>query len=97
MTHKIVVTGLGATTPLGGDVQTTWRALLAGESGISKLEQEWVERYQLPVKFAGQAKVAAKEILSVPETKRLDPASQFALIAAREAWADAGTPDVAPE
>ncbi len=97
MTHKIVVTGLGATTPLGGDVQTTWRALLAGESGVSTLEQEWVERHQLPVKFAGQAKVAAKEILSVPETKRLDPASQFALIAAREAWADAGTPDVAPE
>ena len=97
MTQKIVVTGLGATTPLGGDVQTTWRALLAGESGVSTLEQEWVERHQLPVKFAGQAKVAAKEILSVPETKRLDPASQFALIAAREAWADAGTPDVAPE
>jgi 3-oxoacyl-[acyl-carrier-protein] synthase II len=97
LTHKIVVTGLGATTPLGGDVQTTWQALLAGESGVSKLEQEWVERHQLPVKFAGQAKVAAKEILSVPETKRLDPASQFALIAAREAWADAGTPDVAPE
>lgn len=97
MTHKIVVTGLGATTPLGGDVQSTWRALLAGESGVSTLEQEWVERHQLPVKFAGQAKVAAKEILSVPETKRLDPASQFALIAAREAWADAGTPDVAPE
>jgi 3-oxoacyl-[acyl-carrier-protein] synthase II len=97
LTHKIVVTGLGATTPLGGDVQTTWRALLAGESGVSTLEQEWVERHQLPVKFAGQAKVAAKEILSVPETKRLDPASQFALIAAREAWADAGTPEVSPE
>ena len=97
MTHKIVVTGLGATTPLGGDVQTTWQALLAGESGVSTLEQEWVERHQLPVKFAGQAKVAAKEILSVPETKRLDPASQFALIAAREAWADAGTPEVSPE
>ncbi len=97
MTPKIVVTGLGATTPLGGDVETTWRALLAGESGISTLKQEWVERHQLPVKFAGQAKVNAKDILSVPETKRLDPASQFALIAAREAWADAGTPDVAPE
>ncbi len=97
MTRKIVVTGLGATTPLGGDVETTWRALLAGESGISTLKQEWVERHQLPVKFAGQAKVNAKDILSVPETKRLDPASQFALIAAREAWADAGTPDVAPE
>ena len=97
MTRKLVVTGLGATTPLGGDVQTTWRALLAGESGITTLEQEWVARHGLPVTFAGQAKVSAKEVLSVPETKRLDPSSQFALIAAREAWADAGSPDVEPE
>ena len=97
MTRKLVVTGLGATTPLGGDVQTTWRALLAGESGITTLEQEWVARHGLPVTFAGQAKVSAKDVLSVPETKRLDPSSQFALIAAREAWADAGTPDVDPE
>ena len=97
MSHKIVVTGLGATTPLGGDVETTWRALLAGESGVTTLEQEWVERHQLSVKFAGQAKVKAKDVLSVPETKRLDPASQFALIAAREAWADAGKPEVQAE
>ena len=97
MTRKLVVTGLGATTPLGGDVQTTWRALLAGESGITTLEQEWVARHGLPVTFAGQAKVKAKDVLSVPETKRLDPSSQFALIAAREAWADAGTPEVDPE
>lgn len=97
MSHKIVVTGLGATTPLGGDVHSTWQALLAGESGISTLEQPWVELHQLPVTFAGQAKVKAKDVLSVPETKRLDPSSQFALIAAREAWADAGKPEVAPE
>lgn len=97
MTRKFVVTGLGATTPLGGDVKSTWQSLLAGESGISTLEQEWVARHQLPVTFAGQAKVKAKDVLSVPETKRLDPSSQFALIAAREAWADAGTPDVDPE
>ncbi|MEN9749445.1 MAG: hypothetical protein RL149_523 [Actinomycetota bacterium] len=97
MTRKFVVTGLGATTPLGGDVKSTWQALLAGESGISTLDQEWVARHQLPVTFAGQAKVKAKDVLSVPETKRLDPSSQFALIAAREAWADAGTPDVDPE
>ncbi|MEY4320778.1 MAG: hypothetical protein RLZZ471_719 [Actinomycetota bacterium] len=97
MSQKIVVTGLGATTPLGGDVHSTWKALLAGESGISTLEQPWVELHQLPVTFAGQAKVKAKEVLSVPETKRLDPSSQFALIAAREAWADAGKPEVDPE
>jgi 3-oxoacyl-[acyl-carrier-protein] synthase II len=75
LSQKIVVTGLGATTPLGGDVHSTWQALLAGESGISTLEQPWVELHQLPVTFAGQAKVKAKEVLSVPETKRLDPVS----------------------
>jgi 3-oxoacyl-[acyl-carrier-protein] synthase II len=97
LTRKIVVTGLGATTPLGGDVQSTWQALLAGKSGISTLEQDWVAKYEIPVTFAGQAVVKAKDVLSVPETKRLDPSSQFALIAAREAWADAGKPEVAPE
>ena len=97
MSHKIVVTGVGATTPLGGDVQSTWRALLAGESGISTIDAEWVEKYELPVTFAGQAKVAASEVLTPQEAKRLDPSSQFALIAAREAWADAGSPEVVPE
>lgn len=94
---KIVVTGLGATTPLGGDVKSTWDALLAGKSGISTLQQPWVEQYEIPVTFAGQAKVPASEVLTLQECKRLDPSSQFALIAAREAWADAGAPDVTPE
>lgn len=94
---KIVVTGLGATTPLGGDVLSTWDALLAGKSGISTLQQPWVAQYEIPVTFAGQAKVPASEILTLQESKRLDPSSQFALIAAREAWADAGAPEVVPE
>jgi len=97
LTHKIVVTGVGATTPLGGDVQTTWRALLAGESGISTITADWINDYELPVTFAGQAKVNAAEVLTPQEAKRLDPSSQFALIAAREAWADAGAPKVQPE
>lgn len=97
MTKRIVVTGIGATTPLGGDAKATWSALLAGESGISTLEQEWVARHELPVTFAGQAKVPAAEVLTLQECKRLDPSSQFALIAAREAWADAGLPEVTPE
>ncbi|HRQ01014.1 MAG TPA: beta-ketoacyl-[acyl-carrier-protein] synthase family protein [Terrimesophilobacter sp.] len=97
MTRKIVVTGLGATTPLGGTVADSWKALLAGESGTSSLEQEWVTELELPVQFAAQAKVAASEALERVEFKRLDPSSQFALVAGREAWADAGSPEVAPE
>lgn len=97
MTKKIVITGLGATTPLGGTMASTWDALLAGESGARTIEAEWVEQYELPVTFAAQARVAAADVLERVETKRLDPSSQFALIAGREAWADAGLTELAPE
>ncbi|MFM1784378.1 MAG: beta-ketoacyl-ACP synthase [Actinomycetota bacterium] len=95
--RRVVVTGIGATTPLGGDVSSTWDALLDGQSGISTLEQDWVAKYEIPVTFAGQAKVAASEVLTPQEAKRLDPSSQFAILSAREAWQDAGAPDVVPE
>ena len=95
--RRVVVTGIGATTPLGGDAASSWANLLAGQSGISTLDYEWVARHELPVTFAGQAKVAASEILNPQEAKRLDPSSQFALIAARQAWEDAGSPEVEPE
>ncbi len=94
---RIVVTGIGATTPLGGTARDTWNALLAGESGASPLLQDWVAKWDIPITFAAQARVASSEVLERIETKRLDPSSQFALTAAREAWADAGSPDVVPE
>jgi 3-oxoacyl-[acyl-carrier-protein] synthase II len=71
--------------------------LLAGESGVSALDYDWVQTYDLPVTFAGQAKVRPETVLERQEFKRLDPSAQLALISAREAWADAGSPDVAPE
>jgi 3-oxoacyl-[acyl-carrier-protein] synthase II len=97
MTKRIVVTGLGATTPLGATAGESWRALLAGESGASALEQAWAGELELPVRFAAQAKVNPVELLERHEVKRLDPSSQFALLAGREAWADAGAPEIAPE
>jgi len=97
MTKKIVITGIGATSPLGGTARDSWNALLAGESGARTLEQEWVAELELPVTFAATAKVPSSEVLERHELKRLDPSSQFALIAGREAWADAGAPEVAPE
>jgi 3-oxoacyl-[acyl-carrier-protein] synthase II len=93
VTKKIVVTGIGATSPLGGTAPESWTALLAGESGISTIEHEWVAKHELPVTFAGQAKVRPEDVLPRQEVKRLDPSSQFALISAREAWADAGLDD----
>ncbi|WP_395640774.1 beta-ketoacyl-[acyl-carrier-protein] synthase family protein [Pseudolysinimonas sp.] len=94
MTTRIVVTGIGASTPLGGTAQDTWTALLAGESGANSLTHEWATKYDLPVTFAMEAKVRPSEVLERVETKRLDPSAQFALISAREAWADAGAPDI---
>jgi 3-oxoacyl-[acyl-carrier-protein] synthase II len=93
----IVVTGIGATSPLGGTARESWTALLAGESGVATLEHDWVRELELPVTFAAEAKVRPEEVLERQEIKRLDPSAQFALIAAREAWADAGSPEVSPE
>ena len=94
---RIVVTGIGATSPLGGTAPESWSALLDGVSGTRTLEYDWVEQYQLPVTFAAEAKVRPDTVLERPVAKRLDPSSQFALVAAMEAWADAGSPDVEPE
>lgn len=91
---NVVVTGLGTTNPLGGDLATTWDGALAGRSGVRTLEQDWVATYDLPVTFAGQLAVAAEEVLTRPEMRRMDPSAQFAVIAARQAWADAGSPEV---
>ncbi|WOQ70715.1 beta-ketoacyl-[acyl-carrier-protein] synthase family protein [Microbacterium limosum] len=96
-TPRIVVTGIGASSPLGGTAPESWSGLLAGESGARSLEHEWVAKYELPVTFAAEAKVRPEEVLARPMAKRLDPASQFAMIAAMEAWEDAGAPDVEPE
>jgi 3-oxoacyl-[acyl-carrier-protein] synthase II len=88
----VVVTGLGATTPIGGDVASTWQAMLAGRSGVSALTDEWAE--DLPVRIAGTIAVDPAERIDRVQARKLDRTQQLALIAAREAWADAGSPDV---
>jgi 3-oxoacyl-[acyl-carrier-protein] synthase II len=92
-----VVTGLGATTPVGGTVPETWEAILAGRSGARTMDFDWVSKYELPVTFAALIATQPIDVLAKVETRRLDPSSQYALIAAREAWADAGAPEIDPE
>jgi 3-oxoacyl-[acyl-carrier-protein] synthase II len=87
-TTRVVVTGLGTTSPVGGDVPTTWAALLAGQSGVRALTEEWAE--QLPVKIAARVAVEPTEVLERVKARRLDRTAQFALVAAMEAWADSG-------
>jgi len=90
----VVITGLGATTPVGGDVASTWEGLLAGRSGVTLLEPDWSE---LPVRLAAPVAVDPSEVLDRIEARTLDRIQQLALIAAREAWADAGSPEVDPD
>ncbi|NLU79065.1 beta-ketoacyl-ACP synthase II [Micromonospora sp. HNM0581] len=87
----VVVTGLGATTPLGGDVASTWDAMLAGRSGVSPLAQEWAA--QLPVRIAAQLAVDPAGLLDRVKLRRLDRSEAIALIAAHQAWSDAGLAD----
>ncbi|MET7969085.1 beta-ketoacyl-ACP synthase II [Micromonospora sp. NPDC005305] len=87
----VVVTGLGATTPLGGDVASTWDAMLAGRSGVSALTQEWAA--QLPVRIAAQLAVEPSTVLDRVKLRRLDRSEAIAIVAAQQAWADAGLAD----
>lgn len=88
LTEPIVVTGLGATTPLAGNATDSWNALLAGDSGIGILTQEWAN--ELSVRIAGSAAVDPGEVLDRVQARRWDRSQQLAIVAARESWADAG-------
>ncbi|MFP5023454.1 beta-ketoacyl-[acyl-carrier-protein] synthase family protein [Pseudonocardia phyllosphaerae] len=90
MTDGVVVTGFGATTPLGGDAASTWEALLAGKSGVSTTQAEWVERLGLPVHISAQLAVEPTEVIPRVQARRMDRCEQVAVVAAREAWEHAG-------
>jgi 3-oxoacyl-[acyl-carrier-protein] synthase II len=92
---RVVVTGLGAITPVGADVPSTWEALKAGHSGVQRLTDDWAA--ELPARIAAWAAADPATLIDRVQARRLDRCEQFALVAAREAWADAGSPDVDPE
>lgn len=85
---RVVVTGVGTTSPVGGDAESTWEALIAGKSGVRHLNEEWAT--DLPVQIAGTAAVDPSDVLDRVKARRLDRSSQLAMVAAMEAWADAG-------
>ncbi len=92
---RIVVTGIGAMTPLGGDLVTSWEGLLAGRSGVVIVEDEWAR--ELPVRLAGRLPVDPGASLPRKDARKLDRCEQMAMVTAREAWADAGRPEVDPQ
>lgn len=98
MTSTVVVTGIGAVTPIGTTAEATWQAALKGTSGAHTLDNSWSEDYGIPVSFAATVdRSVVDERLKRVQAKRLDPSSQYALIAAREAWEDAQSPDIDSE
>ncbi|MGZ8751246.1 MAG: beta-ketoacyl-[acyl-carrier-protein] synthase family protein [Pseudonocardia sp.] len=87
----VVVTGLGATTPLGGDVASTWDALLAGRSGVSRITDDWIKEF--PAQLVARLAADPTEQIDRVRARRLDRSQQVAVIAAEEAWRDSGAGD----
>jgi 3-oxoacyl-[acyl-carrier-protein] synthase II len=95
MSRRVVVTGLGALTPIGKNVSETWTNALAGKSGIVKINQPWAEG--LAAQIAGLVTVDPFEVLDRVSARRMDRSTQLGVIAVKEAWADAGSPDIDKE
>jgi 3-oxoacyl-[acyl-carrier-protein] synthase II len=89
MRRRVVVTGLGAVTPIGNDVATTWRAMQDGVSGAAPITK--FDPSAFPVRFACELKgFDPLKSMERKEAKRADPYAQYAVAAAVEAMADAG-------
>ena len=91
---RVVITGVGVITPVGADAPTTWQSMLAGHSGVRALTADWAAR--MPCQIAAPAAAEPTTLIDRVQARKLDRCEMFALIAAREAWADAGKPDVDP-
>jgi 3-oxoacyl-[acyl-carrier-protein] synthase II len=88
---RVAVTGFGAATPVGLDATTTWDAIINGRSGVATIDEPWAA--DLPVTIAGRVDDVFSDALSVREQRRLDRVEQLAMVAGREAWEHAGSPD----
>ncbi len=97
MFPDVVVTALAASTSIAGDVDGTWRGLLAGESGIEELTDPWVRAYGLPVRIGGALRVKPESLLSRVELRRIAYVEQLATVLGRQVWRNAGSPQVDPD
>ncbi len=88
MTSTVVITGIGATTPLGGTAATTWEAMLAGRSGVVALTEDWAA--DMATRIAAKAIDDPAQHLDRVEARKLDRSTQLMQVAGLEAWADAG-------
>ena len=92
MSIRVAITGLGAITPIGANVEQTWKNALAQNSGVVNLNDKWSEG--LAAQIAGRVLVDPFEILDRVQARRMDRSTQLGVIAAKEAWQDAGAPEI---
>jgi 3-oxoacyl-[acyl-carrier-protein] synthase II len=98
--EDVVITGLGATTPLGGDVASLWDGVLEGRSGVRRIDDllaSYEHADDMPTMIGAPMAVSPDAVLPRVQARRMDRCQQAALVAARQAWADAGTPEVDPD
>ena len=89
MERRVVITGLGAITPIGNNVEEFWKGIKEGKCGIDEITE--FDTTDFKVKLAGEVKnYNPEDYFDRREAKRMDKFSQFAIVAAREAWKDSG-------
>ncbi|HEX3548198.1 MAG TPA: 3-oxoacyl-ACP synthase KasB [Mycobacterium sp.] len=90
----VVVTGVAMTTSVATDAESTWNALLDGRSGIRKLEDPFVEQYDLPVRIGGHLLEDFDGELTRVELRRLSYLQRMSTVLSRRVWDNAGSPEV---
>lgn len=93
----VVVTGTAATTSLADNFEGTWDGLITGRSGIAKLDESFIEEFDLPVRIGGKLTVHPAEKLTRVQQRRMSFVEQMAYVLGERVWAHAGSPDVDPE
>ncbi|MEE9243699.1 MAG: 3-oxoacyl-ACP synthase KasA [Mycobacterium sp.] len=94
---SVVVTAVTATTSIAADIESTWKGLLAGESGIHVLEDEFVTKWDLPVKIGGHLKEPIDPLMTRLEMRRMSYVQRMSKYLGNQLWETAGSPEVDPD
>jgi beta-ketoacyl ACP synthase len=90
----VVVTGFTMTTSVATDAESTWKALLDGQSGIRRLEDPFIEQFELPVRIGGHLLEDFESELTKVENRRMSYVQKMAAVLGRRVWENAGSPEV---
>ncbi len=94
---NVVVTAVTATTSIAPDIESTWKGLLAGESGIHVLEDEFVTKWDLPVRIGGHLKEPLDPLMTRLDMRRMSYVQRMAKYLGNQLWETAGKPEVDPD